>query len=350
MHNRKIAFIICVNDEAYYQECLFYISRLRLPKGHELEVYPVRQAASIYQGYQQAMEQSDAEYKIYMHQDVFLIDPDFLNDMTGLFERRPQAGLAGVLGAAGVSGDRRFYRSWDLGNVIGCSEKKSFQNELDCRETQAQILDGMLLMTKADLPWRHDVLGGWDFYDISQSLEFAKAGYELWVLRQPQPKCIHDCGYLNLTGYDEAQAQFLKVYGSDLPDYSGQPLVYPPDYRERFKLMMEIKEQWKALLFLGQVQEVQKMLVKLEDERFFDTETAVLRNMLEILDQESKEGLPDRQGFLYDCGSFAQAYQKYLRVKFWLRRKKYAPDDLGSCPEASEAAKQVIYRHTMLEG
>ena len=37
---KKIAFIICVNDECYYQECLFYIERLYLPEGVELEVYP----------------------------------------------------------------------------------------------------------------------------------------------------------------------------------------------------------------------------------------------------------------------------------------------------------------------
>ena len=36
-----------------------------------MEVFPVRQATSIYQGYNQAMEQSGAKYKIYMHQDVF---------------------------------------------------------------------------------------------------------------------------------------------------------------------------------------------------------------------------------------------------------------------------------------
>lgn len=179
MQNRKIAFILCVNDEVYYQECLFYINRLRLPEGFEAEIFPVRQADSIYQGYQQAMEQTDAEYKIYMHQDVFLINPDFLLEMVRLFERHPQAALTGVMGAGGISADRRFYRSWDLGNVIGCNEKKAFLNDLNRAEAKARILDGMLLMTRVDIPWRVDVLSGWDFYDISQSLEFGEAGYEI---------------------------------------------------------------------------------------------------------------------------------------------------------------------------
>ena len=58
---KKIAFIICVNDEVYFSECLFYIGRLHVPEGYEIEVYPLRGAKSIYEAYQQAMEQSDAE-------------------------------------------------------------------------------------------------------------------------------------------------------------------------------------------------------------------------------------------------------------------------------------------------
>lgn len=347
MQRRKIDFILCVNDETYYQECLFYINRLRLPEGFEAEVYPVRGAVSIYQGYQYAMEQSDAEYKVYMHQDVFLIYPEFLVEMVRLFEKHPQAGLVGVMGAGTVSAERRFYRSWNLGNVIGCSEKKAFINELSKDEAKAKILDGMLLMTRADLPWRSEVLGGWDFYDISQSLEFGKAGYEIWIPAQRHPWCIHDCGYLNLTGYDDAQEKFLEIYGQDLPDYRGQPAVYPPEYRKRFALMMEIKEQWKALLFLGQIREVQEMMDKLEDERFFDTETAIIKNILEILKEESVAGVTKEQGFLYDCGSFAQANQKYLQVKFWLRRQIYAPEAAGICPNISDVAKHVIEIHTM---
>ena len=112
--------------------------------------------------------------------------------------------------------------------------------------------------------------------------------------------------------------------------------------------MMEIKEQWKALLFLGKIQQVCELMGQLYDERFIDTETMVLKNILEILEEESKAKISINQGFLYDCGSFSQAYKKYLKVKFWLRRKKYASDDLGNCPQVTEEAKRVIGCHTML--
>ena len=201
--SKSIAFIICVNDDTYLEECLFYINRLRLPDGYVAEVYPVRQAESIFQGYNLAMQQSAAEYKVYMHQDVFLVQADILMEFLKLFEQHPQAGIAGVLGADSLLADRRFYRSWNLGNVLGCSEKKAFHNFLSEKPVRAAALDGMFLMTAKDISWREDVLSGWDFYDISQSLEFARQGYELWVHAGKQPWCIHDCGYLNITGYDE---------------------------------------------------------------------------------------------------------------------------------------------------
>ncbi len=343
----SIAVIVCVNDETYFEECLFYLDRLHLPDDFVLEVYPVRQASSIYQGYNLAMQQSEAKYKVYMHQDVFLIDPGILIKFLELFERHPKAGIAGVLGADRFSADRRFYRSWNLGNVLGCSEKKAFHNHLSEAPAQALALDGMFLMTAQDVPWREDVLSGWDFYDISQSLELKKRGYELWVYAGKTPGCLHDCGYLNLTGYDKAQVEFLELYQKELPDYSEQPSVYSEHYRQRFALMMELKEQWKSLLFLGRVKEVRATLEQIWDERFVDTEAVIFKNILDILQEEEEESVPREKGFLFDCGSYEQAQQKYLKLKFYLRRLKYAPDDTGIRPDASETAERVICRHTM---
>ncbi len=323
---KLISFIICVNDETYFEECLFYIDRLRLPEGYMAEVWPVRQAASIYQGYNLAMQQSEAEYKVYMHQDVFLVAPDILLKFLELFENHPRAGMAGVLGADRLSADRRFYRSWNQGHVIGCSEKKAFRNHLSEGAAQAAALDGMFLMTRRDIPWREDALSGWDFYDISQSLEFSRKGHELWALAGKQPWCVHDCGYLNLTGYDRAQEAFLEIYQSGLPDYAGQDFVYPEPYRQRFA-RATMEQVW--------------------DERFLDTEAVILKNILEILQAEREDGVLGDKSFLFDCGSFEQAQRKYMEVKFYLRRKKYAPD-AATRPDVSAAAERIIRRHTML--
>ena len=346
----KISFIICVNDEMYFEECLFYINRLRVPEGFEIDVFAVREAASIYQAYNQAMESSDAKYKVYMHQDVSLIDKDILMHFLEFFEAHSKAGMAGVLGGQGIPADRRFYRAWDVGNVAGCGEDRAFHNELIKEEKKVFAVDGMFLMTQYDVPWREDILEGWDFYDFSQSLEFLYRGYEVWVPAQPEYMCIHDCGYLNFMAYDESQKKFLQSYQNVFPDYTGQNEVYPALYRERFLLMMELKQQCKILMFEEDRQILEDVLRQAWDERFFDTEFAVLKNILEILKEEEKQRIEEPHGFLHGCHTFEQAYQKYLKIKFYLRRQRYAPEDTGICPIVSEAAKHIIGKHVMLEG
>ena len=94
--------------------------------------------------------------------------------------------------------------------------------------------------------------------------------------------------------------------------------------------------------------EVRKVLGQVWDERFVDTEMAILKNILEILQMEEQGAVPLEERFLHDCGSFEQAQRKYLQTKFYLRRLKYAADDAGLCPHVSAAAKQIIRQHTML--
>ena len=100
-------------------------------------------------------------------------------------------------------------------------------------------------------------------------------------------------------------------------------------------------------MFLGHEQEVRQLFEKTEDERFFNTEMAVLKNILEILEAERSEGIKIKERFLADCSSFDEVYIKYQKAKFYLRRKKYAPDDPGTCPKISDVAGQIIKKHCM---
>ena len=343
----QIAVIICVNNEQYYEECLFYLDRLNLPEGYTLEVYAIRGAGSIYEAYNQAMQQSDAKYKIYMHQDVFLVDPDLLMDMIAMFQENKKIGMLGLLGGTRVPADRRFFLSWDTGNVMVCSEKKAFCNALDRQAIRVFAVDGMFMMTQYDIPWREDVLDGWDFYDFSQSVEFARRGYEVWVIGQETPESIHDCGFLKLADYDNRQKKFLEVYREEFPSYKGDPEVYRREYREHFRVMMELKEQMKQLIFLGQTTQVEAALKQVWDERFCDTEFIILKNILEILEAERDADI-EEHGFLDGCSCFADVYAKWLTVKFKLRREKYAPDEALPVPQISKVAAGIIRNRTML--
>ena len=65
MNLNKISFILCSNDEFLAQECELYLQQLTIPKGYIAEVLVVQDAKSMCAGYNEAMQSSDAKYKIY---------------------------------------------------------------------------------------------------------------------------------------------------------------------------------------------------------------------------------------------------------------------------------------------
>ena len=63
MDEHKICFVMCVNDDAYAAEAVWYIRRLKIPDGYCVEWQCVKGAVSMTAGYNEAMKNSDARYK-----------------------------------------------------------------------------------------------------------------------------------------------------------------------------------------------------------------------------------------------------------------------------------------------
>ena len=98
MNDHKFAFIICTNKDIYLQECLQYLNQLIVPEGYETEVLTLHSATSMTSGYNEGMTSTDAKYKIYMHQDVFIANPFFLIDILSIFESDSTIGMIGMVG------------------------------------------------------------------------------------------------------------------------------------------------------------------------------------------------------------------------------------------------------------
>jgi len=217
-NDKKICFIACVNNEVFWQECLTYINRLVVPEGFEIDAIAVWEAKSIAAGYNEGMQATDAKYKIYLHQDVFITDIYFLQELLDIFAINEKIGMVGLVGVNKMPddgimwhGDRVFsiYCQYNL-NIEGCSK---FTKATGDNIAVVEAIDGLLMATQYDIPWREDIFDGWDFYDASQSAEFKKKGYEIVVPQFDKPICVHDDGYiLNLSRYDEYRAKYLKEY------------------------------------------------------------------------------------------------------------------------------------------
>lgn len=218
---KKVAFITCVNNEMWYEECQLYIHSLHIPDGMGIEFIPIRGAKSMCQGYNQGMKQTDAKYKVYIHQDTLIVNRDFINDMLKIFQEKNVGGL-------GVIGCRKLPASgiwWDgmrcVGRVLHACEAESVVDTI-CDEVEepfvdVEAVDGLLLATQQDAPWREDLFTGWHFYEISQCKELQRRGYEVVVPYQDSYWCIHSPKEKPLDPtYEKYKRIFLKEYGEEL--------------------------------------------------------------------------------------------------------------------------------------
>lgn len=98
LNKHQVAFITCVNDEAEYAECRHYLDRLYVPEGYSTDVIGIREAPSMTAGYNAGMKSSDAKYKVYLHQDVFVKNVNFIVDLLSAFDHDKRTGLFGVIG------------------------------------------------------------------------------------------------------------------------------------------------------------------------------------------------------------------------------------------------------------
>jgi len=209
LNPNAVAFLICVDDEEQYRVCLRYIDALQIPSGCTVEKIAVFGAPSMAEGYQRAMEASTARYKLYLHQDVYLVHQELLPELLDLFRTYPRLGLVGVLGAtllptSGVWNVKnpfhaygRIWEYWRQGGVyylLGRANRRrlyltrfrSFVGDY----LPAVVIDGPLMATQYDIPWVNS-LGGFQLYDQVQSAEFIKAGLEVGISRQETVWCIH---------------------------------------------------------------------------------------------------------------------------------------------------------------
>lgn len=211
----KICFIICANKDYFLEECLLYLEQLEVPKGYEVEVISVTEAKSMAAGYNEGMNATNAKYKIYLHQDVFIVYKGFLQAVLDIFAANSSIGLIGMVGAPKMSVTGVMWAAKRVGKLYGQSrslkEYGEYRYSVKDGAYEVEAIDGLMMITNRDIPWREDIFDGWDFYDVSQSFEFQKAGYKVVVPEQHCPWCIHE-GILNMAKYNLYRKRCMSEY------------------------------------------------------------------------------------------------------------------------------------------
>lgn len=204
LDEHSICFITNVNNELEYGGVKAALQELTVPAGYQVEMIGVRHAKSMTAGYQKAMEASRAKYKIYLHQDVFVINKNIISDLLSIFQADPHVGMIGLAGTVKLFHERPIWWKSSLQSLFGTcytvlSDNKIVRNYYGevpgglGSYVHAAAVDGLFMATQYDLSWRTDLFQGWHFYDISQSREFINAGYKVVIPYQHEPWVIHDC-------------------------------------------------------------------------------------------------------------------------------------------------------------
>lgn len=269
MNNNKFAFIICSNNDTFLNECKVYLNRLIVPEGMEWELIVVKAAKSMLLGMNDGRNKTDAKYKIYMHQDVFIINKFFLRDIKMIFDTDSKIGMIGMVGLNYFPKDGIWL--WNekrvgglYNNTISIEDYKKYNYADSMKGYYVDVIDGFLMATSYDIPFRTDIIEAWDFYDVSTSLEYLRAGYKVFVPDQECPWCLHDDGrVLNLLNYNKYRKVVIEEYKDLLKD--------------EITIMDEIQEKLKNNeLFLDPSKtKIENLYRRLSEE---DGQLAVLKN------------------------------------------------------------------------
>lgn len=325
MDERQIAFIICSNDSSYYAECIKYIGELELPQGYDIDIICVNEAESMAAGYNAAMKSSNAKYKVYLHQDTFIMNRNFIYDILRVFESDKQIGMIGVIGCRELLTDANAYLKWNVGWVKAYDGKMTLDNILyqddKSLSLEVEAIDGLIMATQYDVPWREDILDGWDFYDVSQSLEMKKNGYKVVVPYQNNAWCYHDCGVSNLEDYDKYRNIVIEEYSDK----------FSKDSIENIQVDFEQKKQLKKsiihLIELGAYEQLEEISSEIRQAEGLYTEVYEIINLAEIymLEKKSIQGI---KSDFFSIEDWDVIRELYTQIRWTLLRIGNDRDDI----------------------
>lgn len=354
MNDRKIAFIICANNSLYYEECVWYINQLYVPDNMEIDILCITEAEGMTQGYNAAIESTDAKYKVYLHQDVFIYNKNFIIEILKIFGTDEKIGMIGVIGGVGLPQNAVIWNAWNVGSTYGCNSKAAFalnwyQGKFEI-PVEVEAIDGMLMATQYDIKWREDLELGWDFYDVSQSLEFRRRGFKVVIPYQEKPWCLHDCGPSKLLNYDKTREKILTEYQDFFMD-SYQPM----DISEMCQLEESIFEKIKTYMENGDFELAIQMKEMIDYSIISNNSLIYALNMLEIYQEEKKSDIKESI-FFDDMQNWENWKDKYDSVKFGIRHiiastnsiQMEALMEMINCGQISKQAIIVIARHSSI--
>ncbi len=215
MNENEITFIISVKNQENYQQCLSYLSRLRVPEGMEANVVSVLQEDDLGTAYNQGMKESNAKYKVYLDENTWILNSNFIDDIINIFNVNVIIGMIGIAGTEIIPTHAICPKAKNRYGIITDRDKNQDMawEQPAALYKRVEALDDWLLVTQYDVPWRENFFHKNGLYALSQSIEFKRAGYMVAVPYQEKPWCS---GISNFEEADIDRDIFLDEYSVDI--------------------------------------------------------------------------------------------------------------------------------------
>jgi hypothetical protein len=189
-----------------------FVNSLMIPDGYTVDQVMLQGQFSLAQGYNVAMRNSTARYKIYLSQKTAILNPHFLADILALFQTHPRLGMLGVVGAKTLPANGNWREAPDrCGKIVYLGKIIDYHYEITNDYEPVLGVDGMIMITQYDLTWREDLFADF-FVDAAQCLEFVKAGYSVGIPRQREPWCSYNDPSDSLFEYYREREVFVSEY------------------------------------------------------------------------------------------------------------------------------------------
>lgn len=191
--DNNIFFVIIGDDEWIISENVRYLSQLILPKGMTAEYCIVpknEEAFRIGQG------ESAAKYKVYLDQNVYIIDKYFVQKVVKAFEENEFIKLIGVRGYRLIENDKKL-------KIVGNNLNMKYDNNSQIQKLiegteygvlNVQAVDNHVFVTVQDIDWNGENLKS---QVIEASVELRKKGYQTAIIKGESAMTLFDNNILD---------------------------------------------------------------------------------------------------------------------------------------------------------
>lgn len=150
---KKINFIVAVYNESFSEEAIAFINDLKVPEGYETDILVVRDTSSIADAYNEALDFSDADINIFVDENIYISDREFLINALEILESDNKIGCLGVLGYSGENFTEAGV--WNIGSIV-CNRgdyADCVQFQTSDELTEANVLFDGIVISRAYGRW-----------------------------------------------------------------------------------------------------------------------------------------------------------------------------------------------------